>query len=86
MLIAESGIVATLEESLGHGHTVRLDVQDEGRPASAGSILQATSDLIRANPEAPITVLDHSALQVSSSVYDIIVLASSNCIVKKCAS
>lgn len=63
-LAAESGSVQKLTKSFGKGHTVQLEVQNHGKPASAGSILQATSDLISANPDAAVTVLDHSALKV----------------------
>jgi hypothetical protein len=44
---------------------VRLDVADDSKPATAGSMLQATSDIAAANPDLPVKVLDHSALKVS---------------------
>jgi hypothetical protein len=56
--------VQQLLQSFGSGHTVRLDVADGSRPASAGSLLQATSDVVAANPDVAVKVLDHSALKV----------------------
>jgi hypothetical protein len=46
---------------------VRLDVADNSKPATAGSMLQATSDVAAANPDLAVKVLDHSALKVSLS-------------------
>lgn len=61
---AESSSVQQLLESFGSGHTVRLDVADSSKPATAGSMLQATSDIASANPDLAVKVLDHSALKV----------------------
>jgi hypothetical protein len=56
--------VQQLLQSFGSGHTVQLDVVDDSRPASAGSLLQAASDVVAANPDVAVKVLDHSALKV----------------------
>lgn len=62
-LAPESSSVQQLLESFGSGHTVRLDVADSSKPATAGSMLQATSDIASANPDLAVKVLDHSALK-----------------------
>lgn len=58
-----SDILHKLQQAWGTaGHTLELDVADS--KASAGSLLQAASDVVAANPAADVTVLDHSSLQV----------------------
>lgn len=63
---AEASSVSKLLKSLGDGHTVQLDVAQDDKPSSAGSMLQATSDVISANPDVTVKVLDHSALKVGA--------------------
>lgn len=43
---------------------MQLDLQDSTHDSTAGSLLQAASDIAAVNPDAAVTVLDHSALQV----------------------
>lgn len=59
----ESSSFNKLEQAWGAGSTVHLDLQDSKHGASAGSLLQAASDIVAANPGTPLTVLDHSILQ-----------------------
>ena len=53
-----------LQQAWGEGHTLKLDMQGSKHGASAGSLLQAASDIVAANPQADVAVLDHSALKV----------------------
>jgi hypothetical protein len=62
-LSPEAGAVQKLTKLFGNGHTVQLEVHEDGKPASAVGTLQATSDLINVNPDAAVAVLDHSALK-----------------------
>jgi len=56
-----------LQKLLGGGKTAQLTVQDASAGSTAGSLLQAASDLISANPYVPVTVLDHSVLKVNKA-------------------
>jgi hypothetical protein len=48
---------------------VRLDLQDSTHDNTAGSLLQAASDIVAVNPDATVTVLDHSTLQVGHMLH-----------------
>lgn len=76
---AESSSFGKLKQAWGAGSTVQLDVQDSKQAASAGSLLQAASDVVAANPRASVTVLDHSTLQVGGCLRTGLVLAFSHC-------
>eukprot|EP00775_Hariotina_reticulata_P006828 gene6828-7045_t len=60
---AESDSALKLQELLGGGRTAQLTVQDAVAGSTAGSLLQAASDLVSANPDIPVTILDHSTLK-----------------------
>lgn len=48
---------------------MQLDVDSSQQGTSAGSLLQAASDVVAANPGASVTVLDHSALKVCACAH-----------------
>jgi len=56
-----------LQQLLAGSRTAQLTVQDANVGSSAGSLLQAASDLVSANPDVPVTVLDHSVLKVNKT-------------------
>ncbi|KAF8055596.1 peptidyl-prolyl cis-trans isomerase [Scenedesmus sp. PABB004] len=60
-----AGSVAQLTTALaGDGAAaLELSVAEAGAPASAGALLQAAGDVVAANPDVPVTLLDHAALQ-----------------------
>lgn len=63
--LTDSSSLQKLQQAWGEeGSTVQLDLQDS---SSAGSLLQAASDVVAANPDASVTVLDHSALKVGTA-------------------
>jgi hypothetical protein len=60
MFTADASSVERLQKAWGDGCTVQFSPQGQ----SPGSMLQAASDIVAANPGAKVSVLDHSALQV----------------------